>query len=387
MNACTISPMQFETPPRACRRESVMKSVTQILFVYLSLIVGLVCLTGGQCVSGTGMMGPPGMDGMDGTDGSLRVYGDGSAGDKVVSSDENWNDDATAPTNLQFASLTIEDGVTLTVPSGMTIRVTGDVTNYGTLLVRTSADGGFAGLDGPGTSGDLSTQITAPDSGIGTRAAQAGELSDNTVFALAGQGGEGISEFESRQLLTVGVVAGGGGAVGGDDTDGSTTSNVGSAGGGGVRILAMGTITNATGAAMMADGGAGAGGGGGGGHIVLASMTAIVNDGDIMARGGDGESSDSNEGPSGGGGGGIVHMLAPMVMNDGTVDVSGGSAGGTSTDVTSGTRQAGGGGGASGGDGGRGGNVPNGGSVTPEAAGDGQDGFGLVTELDPTSLL
>ena len=373
-----------------------MTRTIRSLLRFLTCIIGLVCLTGGQCVSESGMMGLPGMNGMDGmdgqqgppgADGSLRVYGDGSAGARVISSDENWNDDATAPTNLQFTDLTIEEGATLTVPSGMTIRLTGAFINNGTLRVLPSADGGFGGFDGPGTSGDLSTQITAPDSGIGTRAAQAGDSSGNTAFAFAGQGGEGISEFEARQVLNVGVVAGGGGAVGGDDTAGSETTNIGSKGGGGVRIVAMGTINNAEGAAIIADGDEGAGGGGGGGIVVLASMTEVANDGDIMARGGDGESSDSNEGPSGGGGGGIVHLLAPMLSNDGMMDVSGGNAGGTSTDVTSAIRRAGGGGGASGGDGGRGGNVPNGGSVTAEDAGDGQDGFGLMTELDPTALL
>ena len=53
-------------------------------------------------------------------DGIRRIYGDGSAGAKVVSSDENWNSATNRQTNLQFTDLTIESGVTLIIPSGMT---------------------------------------------------------------------------------------------------------------------------------------------------------------------------------------------------------------------------------------------------------------------------
>lgn len=367
-------------------------------FKAVSLAAMLFACVAGQCDPGVGSMlpgpqgpagdpGPQGPQGTPGADGSLRVYGDGSAGDRVVSGDENWNDGPNQPRNLQFKSLTIEDGVTLTVPSGMTIRTTGDFVNRGTIVVLPAADGGFAGSDAPGSDDDVSTANIDPVAGLGTLAAQAGEMGGTSSPRLAGRGGIGLSEFETRQVLTITTLAGGGGAVGGSDTDAGVTSNAGSKGGGALRIVAMGSITNAAGAEIVADGEGGEGGGGGGGLVILASMTSVDNDGMIIATGGDGESGDSNEGPSGGGGGGIVHMLAPSVTESGGVDVSGGAGGGTGSGVNAATRFGGGGGGASGGDGGNGGSVPGGANVTPAAAQDGEVGFDLVTEVDPTALL
>ncbi len=314
------------------------------------------------------------------------VYGNGSAGSRVVSSDENWNDAAQAPTNLQFTNLTIEAGATLMLPSGMTIRCTGTFTNNGNLVVRTGADGGFAGLNDAGV--NLSTVNVDPVAGLGTRSAQASESGDSSSARLGGRGGFGISEFEARQILVVGTVAGGGGAAAGTDSQpGNITDNKGSDGGGSVRILAAGTITNAVGAALTADGDGGEGGGGGGGFIVLASMTSVSNAGTVNARGGDGEDGDSNEAPSGGGGGGIVHMLAPTITNSGTVNVAGGAAGSIGPGVSAVSRFGGGGGGPSGGNGGNGGSVPGDAFATPTAATAGANGFALETVVDPTSLL
>lgn len=361
---------------------------------------GMACLlcacVAGQCDPGVGSMvpgaqGPQGEPGAAGADGSLRVYGDGSAGDRVVSSDENWNSGPDQPKNLQFASLRIDVGVTLTVPSGMTIRVTGDFANHGTIVVLPAADGGFAGQDLPGSSDDLSSENIDPVAGIGTSAAQAGDVGNSGAARNGGRGGIGLSEFEARQLMTVTTLAGGGGAVGGIDSNGSGFDNFGSKGGGALRILAMGSIENANGAEIIADGEGGEGAGGGGGLIVLASMTSVDNTGAIMARGGDGEDSDTDEAPSGGGGGGIVHMLAPSVDNSGAVDVGGGLGGGISAGsplVTSvSERFGGGGGGASGGDGGKGGSVPSGAPIEATEAENGEVGFSLVTEVDPTALL
>ncbi|MCB9856764.1 MAG: hypothetical protein H6818_13875 [Phycisphaerales bacterium] len=370
--------------------------------------IGMACLlfacVAGQCDPGVGSMvpgaqgpqGDPGPQGAQGetgaagpagADGSLRVYGDGSAGDRVVSSDEDWNSGPNQPLNLQFSNLTIDAGVTLTLPSGMTIRVTGDFANHGTIIVLPAADGGFAGLDGPGSSDDLSSVNVDPVAGIATLSAQAGEFGGNSDVQLAGRGGVGLSEFEARQLVAITTIAGGGGAVGGTDQEAGVTSNSGSKGGGALRILAMGTITNEAGGEIIANGDEGEGGGGGGGLVILASQTIVDNSGTIRANGGDGENGDSNEGPSGGGGGGIVQLLAPTVAGSGLIDVVGGSGGTPGSGVSATTRFAGGGGGASGGDGGNGGMVPAGANVMPNAAGDGEIGFSLITEVDPTALL
>jgi len=361
-----------------------------------------VCVAG-SCDPGVGSMvpgvqgpqGDPGPEGAQGpqgetgADGSLRVYGDGSAGDRIVSGNEDWNSGPDQPKNLQFHSLTIEAGATLTVPSGMTIRVLDAFVNHGTIVVLPGAEGGFAGADAPGgIDDDLSTAtIAEPVSGIATASAQAGGGIDGGA-GVGGRGGIGLSEFESRQLLSVTTLAGGGGATGGWDAIGTTFFNQGSRGGGALRVIAMGAIVISDTGEIVADGQSGVGGGGGGGLVVLASMTNVDNSGAIMARGGDGENSDSDEAPSGGGGGGIVHMLAPTVENTGAVDVDGGQGGSNSSSVTTTTRFGGGGGGASGGSGGAGGTAAAGpGPDTPSEAGDGGAGFSLVTELDPTALL
>lgn len=341
------------------------------------VVLGTSALLAG-CVPGMMQMMPPGTA-------TPTAYGDGSAGARVVSADENWNNAGEAPSNLQFTDLTINAGVTLTLPSGMTIRCTGSFVNNGSVFVRTGVDGGFAGQTGPG--GDFSTVTTEPLAGIGTLPAQRGESGDSSEARLAGRGGFGISEFEARQILVVATAAGGGGAAGGSDSSSGTTSNTGSAGGGGVRILAATGIVNAAGATISADGEGGSGGGGGGGVIILASSGVITNDGGISANGGAGEDGDSNEAPSGGGGGGIISMLAPTVANGGTVDVTGGAAGAIGPGISAVSRFAGGGGGPSGGSGGNGGGVPAEPFATPTSATAGGSGFFLVTLVDPTSLL
>jgi hypothetical protein len=53
---------------------------------------------------------------------ALRIYGNGAAGAKTVSANENWN--TTPPDDLQFTELTVDAGQTLTVPSGTVIRCT-----------------------------------------------------------------------------------------------------------------------------------------------------------------------------------------------------------------------------------------------------------------------
>ncbi|MBX3393792.1 MAG: hypothetical protein KF841_00350 [Phycisphaerae bacterium] len=327
----------------------------------------------------------------------FRIYGDGSAGAKVVSSDENWNTPANRQVNLNFTDLTINQGVTLIVPSGMVIRCKGQFTNYGTLFVRPAAEGGFSGRTGPGGPNFATTSAPAAI-GIATGPAQAGDIGDSTVARRAGRGGDGLSEFEARLVLNPGTRAGGGGAVGGMDTDADGVSlNSGADGGGSVVIIAQGKILNA--GAIQAEGESGnkasgndLGGGGGGGVVVLASVESVSNTGTISVRGGDGEDSDSNNGPSGGGGGGVIHLISPVIDNEAGSDgllVDGGAAGDDSAQITENAmRYAGGGGGASAGAGGAGGSIPDGaGPVFPDSADSGANGFAFMTELNPQLLI
>lgn len=332
-----------------------------------------------------GETGARGEAGAPGEDGQLRIYGDGSAGEKIVASDEFLSD-----ANLQYTDFVVENGVTLTVASGTVIRCTGGFINRGTIRVNAGAPGGFRSIEAP-----EEVQFD-PHPGIASRAATHGELGTNAASQIGGFGGLGMTEFEARQVRFPGTNGGGGGGAAGSDTNRfrRATTNVGSSGGGTLVVLARSEILND--GRISADGQTvglfiGGGGGGGGGLVILASAMQVSNPGEISAQGGNGQNSDTNEGPSGGGGGGVIHLIAPLIDNGGIMDVSGGSAGivGAANSVIDPSRSGGGGGGASGGGGGAGGAVIL--SLfsrlgDPQPAQDGLDGFALETPVDPTAL-
>jgi hypothetical protein len=85
-----------------------------------------------------GAMGPAGPIGAQGADGSLRVYGDGSAGNLVVSASSTL-EVLTTNGNTQFDDITVVAGQTLTVPSGTVLRCTGTANIAGRILVSVGA--------------------------------------------------------------------------------------------------------------------------------------------------------------------------------------------------------------------------------------------------------
>jgi hypothetical protein len=276
------------------------------------------------------------------------------------------NDTALNDPNPEYGSLTINAGVTLTVPSGAVLRVNGAFTNAGTISVLPgsagSVNGGF--LD-PGQSMSPPTNI----------------------------GGVGISALSARTILRPGSRAGGGGSGSGGQTGG--------AGGGSIVILARGAFTNQATATILANGAVGgsASGGGSGGIIVIASPTSITNAGAINAQGGDGGTNivqgSSGWGVGGGGGGGIVHLISPTFGTLGTKSVTPGLGGAPGANIPPGPMpviSAGGGGGACGGNGGSGGSwvALVGGGVTPQPAPGGAQGptvgYSFTTQDDPSSL-
>jgi hypothetical protein len=326
--------------------------------------------TGPQGPAGpTGPQGEQGLQGEAGAPGELRIYGDGSASARIVSTLEETLLDA----NPQYTDFTVNEGSTLIVPSGTVIRCTGAFTNNGIIRVQTFARGGFGLNDDPDDFGAFANA----NPGISSRAAGQGEFGDNTEIRAGGSGGIGLTENEALWLLDPGIAGGGGGAA---------TSDSGMAGGGTRIVLASGKLTNN--GTIAAEGGSAlnaGSGGGGGGVIILASKTEVSNSGTLNVRGGNGENADAGEAPSGGGGGGIIHLLAPTVTTAGTDNVAGGSAGtGSGGSTTQPLRRGGGGGGASGGNGGAGGQVG-----TDDVVGEaesGQPGFIFSSTLDPTSL-
>ncbi len=307
------------------------------------------------------------------------IFGDGSAGARTISTDEDWS--VTYPTNLQFTDFTVSAGRTLTVPSGATIRCRGVFTNNGMIRVLNGAQGGS---NRGGDTGDLVPYNSPPEAGIALGAAVNGDVGNNAGIRLQGDGGLGVGSLQARQILDPGPKAGGGG--------GTILNTVGTKGGGSLRVLARGAILNAVGASISAEGETSVGisgrGGAGGGVVILASRESVTNNGTISVAGSAGGNSSIDTAPGGGGGGGFVHLLAPTINQGGgsTVTVAGGAAGTVVGMVTQNFRSGGGGGGACRGDGGDGGFVPAGATVTPGAAQAGQPGEVLLSQLDPTTV-
>ncbi|MFO0839431.1 MAG: hypothetical protein U1D55_13010 [Phycisphaerae bacterium] len=326
-----------------------------------------------------GADGTDGANGIDGADGQLRIYGDGSAGALTVSSNAVLLGSIATDGNLQFTDFTVNAGVTLSVPSGAVIRCTGTFTNNGVIDVFAAARGGRVGCNGNCDSADAVPIVQPADSGVSLSPAGMGEFGDASVQRIGGNGGRGLGQSSALLLLNPGPKGGGGGMG----------SSAGGSGGGTLVVLAEQAIVNASTGIFRANGeapGITGTAGGGGGIVVLASPGSITQSGRIDAKGGAGSAAGSAIGPGGGGGGGIVHFLSPSVPIRAGVSVAGG-AGGAGTpagSLTAAIRSGGGAGGACGGNGGDGGSANQDGSTF--SANSGQNGFFIVTLVNPTSL-
>jgi len=295
--------------------------------------------TGPQGVAGTqGATGPQGAAGINGV---VRVWGDGSSGDLVVSGASTLNGSAT-----QFQNINITAGNTLTVGSGTTLRATGSCQISGNLVVQVGARGGSSVT--PTSSTTVPVRVSA-NYGKAFRPASPGGYGTNSASIQGGFGATNVQAAEARTLVRLTDTAFGAGGEAGDNGSGGS-----------------------------------GGGGGAGGLIVLASETSISNLGAVSADGGFGGPSSASIGAGGGGGGGVVHFIAPQVTL-GTVSVVGESAGGTFNPVTNSPRFGGSGGGGFGGNGGAGGNVSS--ANTALSANAGAAGQVFETEVDPSSLI
>jgi hypothetical protein len=301
------------------------------------------------------------------------MYGDGSAGDLVISGSVNWEAATGAVANLNFNNLTIASGATLSVASGVTIRCAGTFTNAGTIVVQTGALGGLI------SAGDLNgaqRAITPAHPGATRELAGMPSNSDDGVFAAELEGGNaGLAPHSASVLSSLSSIFGGGGGGGG------APGSAGGLGGGIVRIYARGAVDNS--GLISADGTSGAGGGGGG-LVVLASRTSVSNTGSLSAHGGNGSASSASRGASGGGGGGLVVLISPSTTA-GTVNVAGGAGGLNIAAVGSTAYRSGGGGGGGGlgGNGGSGGEVSGGVSSSASAGAAGQV---ITLQQDPLFL-
>jgi hypothetical protein len=309
------------------------------------------------------------------------AYGSGSGGALVISTSEDWTG-ATLPADanggfLQYASITVNSGVTWTIPSGFTFLVTGTVTIDGTILVKPTlvANIGFGMVIGNAATG-----------------------SGYCVSALLCITSSTFDQITLASLLYPGPFGGGQGYIGANAVVAGYGATPGG-GGGSLVIRAQGAITIGSTGQITANGGNATGlsagtnyaagsGGGGGGIVILASQASITNDGTLSAAGGNGANAyypvlASGYGYSGGGGGGggLIHLLAPGGITAGTIDLLGGTAGTNASNNPTGTY--GGTGGSGGAMGGAGGVSSYDGMSTPTAGGAGQT---FTSTLDPTAL-
>jgi hypothetical protein len=286
-------------------------------------------LTRYVCNGQTGPQGPAGANG---------AFGDGSAGDLIVSIGQTLDLTSSlaglpAGANVQFRDINVAG--TLIVPSGTALRASRDITVSGTVTVAVGA------ADSGG--GDANLGVSRGSAGLFT-------------------GGLGLSPLQAAQVLKPGVTGGGAGSRAATTTGGEGGGSLVLAAGGQVLISASGQVL-ANGASSVnpqtPTQGIVGGGGGGGGVVIVAAKGTLTVAGAIRANGGNGSNGwDGNlgavEGGGGGGGGGIIHLIsstAPSVT--GSLQVNGGAAGANA--APTGTVTAGHGGGACRGNGGNGG--------------------------------
>lgn len=310
----------------------------------------------------------------------MRIYGDGSAGALTISGSTDWTV-IPGPSNFQFTDVTINAGVTLTVPSGTVFRCTGNFTVNGFLQVAGSGNGGQVNsVNNPPADGI--TGFSPAGAGVARLAAGFGQSGASTQARAGGLGGIGLGPTASGFLYLPGLQGGGGGAC-----PLVNSTDFGGSGGGSLCVLAAGVITVAEDIYAPGGGANYGGGGGAGGVVFLAAAQAIHKSADIFAYGygGSGDSPTNGFAAGGGGGGGIVHLIAPSITDTGVINVDGGAGvAGVSVGTITGSRFCGGGGG-----GGCGGNGGNGSKVYPDghsdASGSGAPGYSFITLADPAA--
>lgn len=339
---------------------------------------GAVTLRTKKCKSGetkvSNISSLTGNNGANGADGSLRIYGDGSAGELHITTNTTLSDP-----NLQYTNILIDVGVQLNVPTGVVLRCNGTFRNRGTIVVNPEGNGTYT--DSNTTNALTVPSRSAPAAAHVARVASNGEYGESSRNLVGGLGGTAHNSATLKSILKPGDLGGGPGGGAGRSTEGAQ-------GGGTITVLAAGALSNE--GLISADGeDAGQGtGGGAGGFVILASKSSVSNTGTISVTGGDGGNSVSYAAAGGGGGGGVVHFLAPSITA-GTITLTPGAAGSTATAVTATMRAAGSGGGAGGGDGGYGSDVD---AVTSSpsnrqsGASAGAVGQSFSTTGDPTAL-
>jgi hypothetical protein len=202
-----------------------------------------------------------------------------------------------------LASVNIFNFTTITVPQGVTVRLSGDKIN-GPVIWLAQGNVDVSGtIDLSGSGGHIATDnpyIRVPSS-PGAGGYPGGVGGDSVQAALPGTGpGGGAAGNTSRRAGFGGVYSG----------NLFLIPLVGGSGGGGA---------SASGSTFAFGGGAG------GGALLVASSTQIVVNGTINARGGDGDDNNCCN-PSGGGSGGAIRLISNLLAGSGTLNAAGGGA-------------------------------------------------------------
>ena len=308
----------------------------------------------------------------------FTLYGDGSDGDVIISSDTMLTRD------MQYASLTINSGVTVTIdlPSIM-IRVNGECNIRGRIVARSGFNGGSSGaanshgvVGGHGYGqGGRGGGATGGDSGSGQSIRRVvGGIQDldsfprNNAVVLSGGDGGFHSYFIEGSTLEVingrnSILAASGGGGGSGSSSGATADDI---------IASISdhdiSISRDGGVGGVASQSGGRGGRGGSTIILVAVEMSLYDTAEIDVRGedgvdgiddtengGDGDSGVDSEtvgvdssvavstgggggvgssGSGGGGCGGVVYIAFKALGEDGDIDVriDGGNAGALSSD-------------------------------------------------------
>jgi hypothetical protein len=285
-----------------------------------------------------------------------ELFGDGSDGDVTIGSNTSLARD------MYYQDLTVNSGRTLDT-NGYRIFVRGTLRNYGTI--------DFSGNDG------ADGQVSAGSANPGAGGAGGAKRDDGTLYGgTAGKAGRGYPDSgdgngEGKTCLGADGADGGAGGDG-NDSDGAAGGTGGTATAETVKLkeehqnLSDGETTFSTyllaeastngellstsaGAAgggyggrgrMVAApnteyGGGGGGGGGAGGGVIVISAYKVINEGSILALGGDGGDGGNGEsvslagggGGGAGGNGGTIILLYSLLTTVGTISAYRGNRG------------------------------------------------------------
>lgn len=293
------------------------------------------------------------------------MFGDGSDGDVVISSNTSLSRD------MYYNNLTVNAGVTLTT-AGYRVFVAGTLTNNGT--ISNGGGAGGAGVNGAGGGAGGSAGTDGTHGGLGSTGAATANFPANgnpddggdAGGAAPGLGAGGTNASNClRSTNGVAGTAGGTGAGGAGSSFAAGTSTALSAAHPQPRSIVWawlfkthlnsgtafvnyslgasnGGAGGGGGGALTFGGGGGGGGSGGNGRVLWLAAKFLVNNGVITAAGGNGGnggnaySSDATNGGGGGAGGtggngGIMIDIALTRSGSGTFSVAGGTpgAGGT----------------------------------------------------------